>query len=250
MKLTLSTDSTGYFGIARWRAWAPGITHMDDWWAWLKSELPAPPEEQLDLSFLPSLLRRRLDRFGRMALYTAWPCVEGIGTVQHIFASRHGSLNRTVELLTALANEETLSPTQFTLSVHNSVAGLFAIGRGDRSAATAMAAGPDTLGLSILEGANMIAEGSKYVLVTYADDSVPEIYRKHITGRARLPFTVSLLLTSAPESALCCRLEHQAKPLAKSQSTESALIRFLLKDVSQVVLGTHQTWQLERASVA
>jgi len=52
-----------------------------------------------------------------------------------------------------------LSPTLFSLSVHNSVAGLFSIARGDRGAATAMAAGLDSLGLSILEGANMIAGG-------------------------------------------------------------------------------------------
>ncbi len=110
-----------------------------------------------------------------------------------------------------------------------------------------MAAGPDTLGLSILEGANMIAEGNKHVLVTYADDSVPEIYRTYISESARLPIAISLLLTPAVGSALRCRLGRHTGPITQQQSSGDALIRFLIEDTPQVVLGIDQTWQLERA---
>ena len=68
------------------------------------------------------MLRRRLDRHGRMALATAWTCAEGLDSVQFVFASRHGDLDRTLELLTALGNKDMLSPTSFSLSVHNSTA--------------------------------------------------------------------------------------------------------------------------------
>src|SRR5262249_59695026 len=97
--------------------------------------------------------------------HTAWPCATGIESVQSVFASRHGALERTLELLDALARQESVSPTSFSLSVHNSTAGLFSIARTDRGAATAMAAGPDTLALSLLEGANLVAEGAEAVLL-------------------------------------------------------------------------------------
>lgn len=182
-----------------------------------------------------------------MALHTAWPCAEGLDKVQYIFASRHGDLNRTVELLTSLAVNDLLSPTSFTLSVNNSVAGLFAIARGDRSAATAMAAGLDTLGLSILEGATMITEGAKRVLVTYTDDRVPSLYCGVIPESAVHPFAISLLLTPAADARLRCRLGRCAISSEREQSPEAALIRFLVEELSQVELGVHQLWQLERA---
>jgi hypothetical protein len=180
-----------------------------------------------------------------MALHTAWPCAEGLDSVQSVFASRHGALNRTVELLTALANGEMLSPTVFSLSVHNSVAGLFSIARGDRGAATAMAAGLDTLGLSILEGANMIAAGAEQVLVTYADERIPPPYRQFVPEAANHPFAVSLLLTPPAEGAPCCRLGRHAGP-PPDESAEAALIRFLVDDAEQALLGVDQVWRLER----
>lgn len=203
------------------------------------------PEAQPDVGFLPSLLRRRLDRPGRMALYTAWRCAEGLDSVQFVFASRHGALNRTVELLTALAKNEVLSPTVFSLSVHNSVAGLFSIARGDRSAATAMAAGEDSLGLCILEGANMVAEGTERVLITYADDLAPDPYRSQVTEPSSHPFAISLLLTAADAAPLRCRLMWHAG-MAPEPPGEKSLIRLLTGDASQALLGVDQTWRLER----
>ncbi|HVC37863.1 MAG TPA: beta-ketoacyl synthase chain length factor, partial [Gammaproteobacteria bacterium] len=123
------------------------------------------------------------------------------------------------------------------------------IARGDRSAATAMAAGPDTLGLSILEAATMIAEGAKRVLVTYTDDLVPSLYRALVSEVGTHPFAISLLLTPAAETSLRCRLGRHAVSSAPEQSPEAALIRFLVEEVSQVELGVNQIWRLEREHV-
>ena len=239
-----SSDYTGFFGISRWRAWAPGIKDPTQWRAWIDGRQPPAPDDQPDVSYLPSLLRRRLDRPGRMALHTAWPCAEGLDSVQLVFASRHGALHRTVGMLTALAQDELLSPSVFSLAVHNSTAGLFSIARGDRGAATAMAAGLDTLALSILEGANMIAEGAPNVLVTYTDDLAPVPYQGHITDPATLPFAVSLLLTPAADDTPRYRMGRDPGPT--KQAPEAALMQFLLEDTVETVLGAAQNWRLER----
>jgi len=241
-------DNTEYFGVSRWQAWAPGVSDPAGWRAWLKDEGEADPEALPDVSQLPPLLRRRLDRCGRMALHTAWPCAAGLTSVQSVFASRHGALSRTLELLDALARQETVSPASFSLSVHNSTAGLFSIARGDRGAATAMAAGADTLAMSLLEGANLVAEGAENVLVCYADDTLPPPYDSFVSGvNAHHPFAVSLLLTSAEDAPLRCRLTRA--DTASDEAPEAALMRFLL-DEDDATLGAEQAWRLERAHVA
>lgn len=184
-----------------------------------------------------------------MALCTAWACVEGLESVEFVFASRHGDLERTLELLTALGKDDMLSPTAFSLSVHNSTAGLFSIARGDRARATAMAAGADTLCMGILEGATMIGEGVSRVLVCYADDAVPAPYQRYlIEGEERHPFAVSLLLAPASEAPLSCRLVRDS--VAASEAPETSLMRFLVDGAPGTVLGRDQPWRLERVSHA
>lgn len=241
-----ASQQTATFGIARWKAWAPGVADAPAWREWLADGECPEPDAQPDVSYLPPLLRRRLDRSGRMALATAWPCAEGRDSVSFVFGSRHGALERTLELLTALARRETLSPTVFSLSVHNSSAGLFSIARGDRGPATAMAAGADTLGMTLLEGANMVAEGAAAVLVCYADDQAPVPYRSFVEEESRhLPFAVSMLLTAAKDAPLRCRLKREDAEKS-TEAPEAALMRFLLEETADSLIGTDQAWRLER----
>jgi hypothetical protein len=180
-----------------------------------------------------------------MALSTAWPCAEGLSSLPCVFASRHGVLERTLELLTALARDEALSPTSFSLSVHNSNAGLFSIARGDRAPATAVAAGRDSLGMSLLEGANLIAEGADKVLLCYVDANAPTTYEPIMQEDAsHRPFAVSLLLTQATDAAQRCRLS--PSDAAPSEAPEAALMRFLLDAADSSVVGVDQPWRLER----
>ena len=238
------SDNTCIFGIARWQAWAPGVSEPAAWHDWILEGHSPDPTALPDVSYLPSLLRRRLDRSGRMALSTAWPCAEGLESVQSVFASRHGALERTVELLGALSRSDTLSPTSFSLSVHNSTVGLFSIARSDRSAATAMAAGEDSLGMALLEGANLIGGGASRVLVCYADDKVPAPYAAAVQDSSHHPFAVSLLLTQPDAAALTGRLARSDADA--EQPPEAALMRFLL-DGEDSIIGVEQPWRLEKA---
>lgn len=241
-----ATDNTGYFSIARWHAWAPGVAGPEAWRAWLPAGACPDPQAQPDVSYLPSLLRRRLDRGGRMALSTAWPCAEGLDSVQSVFASRHGALDRTLELLIHLASREVLSPTTFSLSVHNSAVGLFSIARRDRGAATAMAAGSDSLTLALLEGANLITEGAAHVLVCYSDDLTPAPYSDFgVEDASHRPFAVSLLLTP-PDGAAAYRLSRS--DTTGSETPEAALMRVLLDETQASVIGVDQPWRLERST--
>lgn len=237
-------DAAIGFGIARWRAWTPSVTANTGWSAWLGGQAGADADAQPDVSYLPALLRRRLDRMGRMALHTAWPCAEGLEGFEFVFGSRHGSLGRTAELLVDLANDEPMSPAAFSLAVHNSVAGLFSIALGNRCQATAMAAGLDTLGMSLLEGATLVAEGARHVIVTYAEDRVPELYESLVPTPSTHPFAISLLLVPAADVPLQCSFAPAAESAA--EAPEAALIRFLVEAPQSAIIGVDQPWQLER----
>ena len=109
-----------------------------------------------------------------------------------------------------------------------------------------MAAGPDTLILSLLEGVTMVHEGATRVLVNYVDDSVPEVYEPQIVTGANRPFAIALLLTSTTESPMHYRLLGLRESLRPRFAPEVALMGFLLGRTEHTELGTHQSWRLER----
>ena len=147
--------SVTQFRIEQWRAWAPGLDSAADWHAWQQAPFaPRDSGEQPDVSFLPALQRRRLSRLARMAFHVAWPLADAAGPLPLVFASRHGETPRTLAILSDLAHDEPLSPTQFSLSVHNAIIGLWSIQRGDTSEMTALAAEGD----GILKRSDVVAE--------------------------------------------------------------------------------------------
>lgn len=77
---------------------------------------------------LPMMTARRLNSGSRMAvnnglaLLRRQPEIEAI-----VFTSRHGELERNLRILLALSKQESLSPTDFAMSVHNSAVGSLTI---------------------------------------------------------------------------------------------------------------------------
>jgi hypothetical protein len=182
------------FRIEQWRAWAPGLDSAADWHAWQQAPFaPQDGGEQPDVDFLPALQRRRLSRLARMAFHVAWPLADAAGPLPLVFASRHGETPRTLAILSDLAHDEPLSPTQFSLSVHNAIIGLWSIQRGDTSEMTALAAEGDGLEQALLEAATLLGEGAPGVLLIVAEEAPPELYTPFIDD-VPFPYAVALLL--------------------------------------------------------
>jgi hypothetical protein len=183
------------FRIEQWRAWAPGLDSTDDWRAWCRAPvLLEDRQQQPDVGFLPALQRRRLSRLARMMFHVAWPLAEDHAALPLVFASRHGDSPRTLALLNELARGESLSPTQFSLSVHNAIIGLWSIQRGDTSEMTALAAQGDGLEQGLLEALGLLGEGAPAVLLVVAEEMPPALYAPHVDD-VPFPYAVALLLT-------------------------------------------------------
>lgn len=183
------------FNIAQWRAWAPGLESVDDWHVWSRHPHTLGTSDTApDVSFLPAMQRRRLSRLARMAFSVAWPLAEGLAQLPLVFVSRHGETPRTFDILSDLAACQPLSPTQFSLSVHNAVIGLWSIMRGETSEMTALAAAGDGLEHGMLEAAALLNEGAPAVLLVITEEQPPEAYATWIDD-VPFPYAVGLLLT-------------------------------------------------------
>lgn len=144
--------------VARWSSW------------------PAAASAAPDISFIEPIVRRRLSTLSRVALKVAHDCVAQ-DEVRVVFASRHGELRRTTDILRAISAGEPVSPTAFSLSVLNAMTGVFGIARGDRSAASAISAGAETLGYALLEAyAQYATQPEAPVLLVYADEPADPAY--------------------------------------------------------------------------
>ena len=184
-----------HFNIASWRAWAPGLDADEDCQAWLQAPRRlADNGEQPDVSFLPAMQRRRLSRLARMLFHVAWPIAETLGPLPLVFVSRHGETPRTLSILADLAHNEPLSPTQFSLSVHNAIIGLWSILRADSSEMSALAGEGDGLEQGLLEAASLLGDGAPAVLLVVAEETPPALYAPFIDD-VPFPYAVGLLLT-------------------------------------------------------
>ena len=165
----------------------------EDWTAWAAVPTPLTDDGQPDVSFLPAMQRRRLSRLARMVFAVATPLTEGQPSMPLVYASRHGETPRTFAILSDLARQEALSPTQFSLSVHNAVIGLWSILQNDGSEMTALAAEGDGLEHAVMEAALLLAEGAPAVLLVIAEDQPPAVYQPWISD-VSFPYAVALLL--------------------------------------------------------
>ena len=199
------------FNIAQWRAWAPGLDSVEAWQAWSRQPVVLESSDAApDVSFLPAMQRRRLSRLARMAFSVGWPLADGRENLPLVFVSRHGETPRTFEILSDLANEQPLSPTQFSLSVHNAIIGLWSIMRGETSKMTALAAAGDGLEHGMLEAATLLNEGAPAVLLVITEEQPPEAYSTWIDD-VPFPYAVGLLLTPGTDWRLTLNSAPQAR---------------------------------------
>ncbi|MDI4635516.1 beta-ketoacyl synthase chain length factor [Pelomonas sp. V22] len=167
------------FRVRRWAAWAPGLQTQEAWGAWLAAPAwPLPAKEAVaPLAEVPAMTRRRIDPLGRAALQVAWWAQGDAPTGPVVFASRWGEIARSVALLKQLAEGEALSPTSFSLSVHNASSALYSIARGDTANYSALSAGPASAAAGVCEALGLLADGAPQVLVVSVEGELPEPYQ-------------------------------------------------------------------------
>ena len=214
------------------------------WRAWARDgQPPVGSTTAPALSSMPSMLRRRLSRAGRMAAEVLYRLLGSRTQVPMIFASRHGEVARSAELLAELAGGTTLSPTVFSLSVHNAVGGIIGIARSDTAPVTALAAGADTIGAAFMEALAWLNEGETEVAVVLFEEPLPDIYQQFASAESA-PHACALLLSATQGDAYRLRLQ---QPMESTGSSGMDLPGLFLGEIAGLDLRNGgQTWRLER----
>lgn len=155
------------------------------------------------LAFVPAMQRRRLSPFAKIALFTAENAVhQHSEQIDIIFSSRHGDLHKTSELLTGLADDQDISPTAFSTSVHNAVPGLYSILKHNKQAINALSSGKDSFFYALVDAYARLKSGRcEKLLVVHADRALPELYLQY-QDEAQIDHAVAMVLSLNPERAL------------------------------------------------
>lgn len=107
--------------------------------------------ENIDLSNIPMMMRRKLSPVGKIALSTMLECYDGSEDLKLVYASRYGELERVVKLIGQELEENEISPTGFSFSVHNSTIGLFSLLKNIHSSYNSVAGGENTFSQGLLD---------------------------------------------------------------------------------------------------
>ncbi|ENW95283.1 beta-ketoacyl synthase chain length factor [Acinetobacter sp. NIPH 298] len=79
------------------------------------------------LDEIPAMQRRRLSLLAKMALQSALTTLDDQSVDYIVWVSKYGDEEKTLRILQDVLSEQTPSPTQFSTSVHNAIAGLYSI---------------------------------------------------------------------------------------------------------------------------
>ncbi|AJD52893.1 Beta-ketoacyl synthase, N-terminal domain [Thalassospira xiamenensis M-5 = DSM 17429] len=120
--------------------------------------------------------RRRLDLYGRAAAEVLDHTIRDGDNPHIVFASRHGNIDRTLKLLHQVATNETLSPADFSMSVHNALVGVASINWSITQSHTAISAGNDSLIAALTETLCQLTSEDGPVILCYVDLPLPDIY--------------------------------------------------------------------------
>jgi len=184
------------FQIESWAAIAPGLETREAWDNWLKQPEAVPETlAKVSLKKVPPMLRRRFGTLGKCAMAAALQVLNDDEPIPGIFSSRHGDTALTLSLLEDMGRDEPMSPTGFSLAVHNAVSGLFSIVRKDTSMVTSLAAMEGLVLHTLLEAVGQLQVSDRVLCVIY-DIPLPELYRRYCTGDD-FPYAIAVILGHA-----------------------------------------------------
>jgi hypothetical protein len=238
------------FRIEDWMACGPGLEKRGDWIA-SSSRVRNPRNDPAEVAAsLPPMLRRRISTIGQRAFRASYALSEQ-RTARFVFCSRYGELDRTLRILQSLAVQEPISPADFSLSVHNALAGLLSIAWGNTAGHTAISAGADSFGYGLLEAAACLKDGSDDpVMLVYFDDLLPPPYDELADG-SETSLAIAMLLKPAgegPDEYLVAFEPRDPATKSVSASAQSLdFIRFMLSGEREVrSVGDRTQWRWER----
>lgn len=181
------------FILRKWSVWPP-LDENDDMDTLAQAEL---------LSSVPKMLKRRLTPLAKIVFSAANLCIGDNTQLPIVFSSTHGELAKSFKMMEMIDTGEDISPTAFSLSVHNAIAGLFSIVYNNKLQSTVVAPGEEGIAAAFIDAIGLLAEGEESVLVVFYDEPLVDFYP-----------TTSFNLSSKDSCATALRITKKGPGLA------------------------------------
>jgi hypothetical protein len=240
------------FCVEDWMACGPGLETRGDWIASSRGGSRSQNDTAQSAASLPLILRRRISVIGQRA-FRASCALSDQRTARFVFCSRYGESDRTLRILRSIAAKEPISPADFSLSVHNALAGLLSIAWGNTAGHTAISAGADSFGYGLLEAIACLNDGSSdSVLLVYFEDVLPQPYDEVADG-AETCVALALLLKppghEGSEFALTLEPRNRAARAQSASAQSLDFIRFMLSNEREGrSIGERTQWRWQRCA--
>jgi hypothetical protein len=232
--------------LESWSALAPGLNTSELWQAWFAdASNDAFEDKPPALKQIPALLRRRFSTLGKYAAASTLNLLAEGESLPSIFASRHGDTGLTLSLLQEIGQTQPISPTGFSLAVHNAVAGIISIARDDKSPITAISSMQGLLLQTLFEAIAQLESHPRVLCVIY-DIPLPDLYRPYQLSPP-FPFALSFIVRRSDSSD--ANLILRPTPDVNSQlGTYDEIFQFIKilveQQGSQVIKANQMSWSL------
>ncbi|WP_386698569.1 beta-ketoacyl synthase chain length factor [Lonepinella sp. MS14436] len=188
------------------------------------------------LDFLPPLKRRRLSESARLFFSASWELTQNDPHLPVVYASQNSEMNRSFALWQSLLTEGDISPTSFSLSVHNALIGQWSEMRQVKQECTAIAAQQDNLETALLEAYLMLNDGAEKVLVVVVETPLHDEYTVKPVIRPPFGYALALVVEQGKQFSLIRQAQSAVQKMQENRLDSS------LTWVQQHFLG-HRSWQ-------
>lgn len=166
---------------------------------------PTAPFDYPKTPSIPMMQARRMSLAAKLACEVFIRTLKTTPVDAAIFLSEHGELERSFNVIKHIANGEGVSPTDFSMSVHNTAAGLATILTRTPIEVTSIAGGQDGLIHALNEVVALQHSGHHHIALIAFDGEVPDFYAAH---GAMLTPAYAMALVFSPGDAFTITCTH------------------------------------------
>ncbi|TAN67918.1 MAG: hypothetical protein EPN17_10410 [Methylobacter sp.] len=234
------------FVVREWNVWGQGMDCHENEREWSEHQTCIQAKKALIPVRVSKAVQRRLSSLARAVFNAAGACIDSNNTVPIVFSSAHGEVNKSLEMLKNMQKGEEVSPTVFSLSVHNAISGLFSIAYDYHQEITVIAPGQEGIAPAFIEAVGLLQEHHTEVLIVFYDEPLSDFYPSlpfSVNAPAICALALRISLSGSGLSLRFCRSpEHR-------DDGEHALqifsfLKFLVAEDKSLVLGNHRhSWE-------
>ncbi len=215
------------FTLQHWCLWQSEETPLTDHWP--GGEVLPYNGGSADVGFLPMMQSRRLSPLARAACAVAHHCRQQSGDMPSVFFSCHGESQYYFEMLDGIAAREDVSPSRFSLCVHNAIAGLSSLHSTSFQPYVSLSGGTEGLFAAFLEAAGLLLEAPQVLVVCY-EQPLPEAYRAYL-ATSKTTWALAMVLSRAGNFGHQLRLTRKpGKGLSTTEDSSQSLVQAILEN--------------------